>query len=234
MGNMYAHGFATLYLAECYGMAPDPHLRRSLEAAIDLIHRCQNTEGGWRYQPAPLDADISVTICQVMALRAAYNVGVGGDASQEAIKRAVGYVRHCANSDGSFNYVAQMGGAGGGIQAVPRTAAGAMCLIGAGINDTSDSVLGPALRYLRAHVIAHAKSKGMYYFYGQYYASQAMFHSPDPNDWQKYWEEAPKAIMSMQGDDGLWKQQDGTVAFCSAMALIILQIPNNYLPIFQR
>src|SRR5665213_1612549 len=37
-GNMYSHGFATLYLAESYGMAPDTGLRRSLEAAIDLIY----------------------------------------------------------------------------------------------------------------------------------------------------------------------------------------------------
>ncbi len=39
----------------------------------------------------------------------------------------------------------------------------------------------------------------------------------------------------MQGEDGLWSQPDSYgPAYGTAMALIILQIPNNYLPIFQR
>jgi len=238
-GNMYAHGFATLYLAECYGMAPEPALRRSLEAAIDLIHRSQNHEGGWRYMPVPLEADISVTICQVMAIRAAHNVGVGGKESQEAMGRAVAYVRKCANPDGSFNYIASSGGGGGwgtnGPEGVPRCAAGTMCLIGAGINATTDAVLGPSLRFLQKHVSGHLKGKGDWYWYGQYYAAQALFHSPDANDWKRYWTEAWPVIGAYQSDDGLWNRPDGYgPAFGTAMALIILQIPNNYLPIFQR
>ena len=42
-----------------------------LAAAVKLIVNTQNSNGGWRYQPVRTDADISVTICQVMALRAA-------------------------------------------------------------------------------------------------------------------------------------------------------------------
>ena len=66
---MYEHGFATLFLAEVYGMSPRDDLRDKLTRAIDLIVRTQNSEGGWRYQPRREDADLSVTICQVMALR---------------------------------------------------------------------------------------------------------------------------------------------------------------------
>ena len=69
-GRYYDHGFATLFIAECYGMSPDPRLRRSLEAAIQNIQQAQNHEGGWRYQANPVRADISVTICQIKALRA--------------------------------------------------------------------------------------------------------------------------------------------------------------------
>jgi hypothetical protein len=237
-GNMYSHGFATLYLAECYGMSPEPSLRRSLEAAIDLIHRSQNSEGGWRYSPAPVDADISVTICQVMALRAAFNIGIGGDPSQKSITRAITYVRRCANGDGSFNYTAGMGGGGGGGEGstgIPRAAAGAMSLIGSGITDLSDPALGPAMRFLRKHVAGHLKDASMFLWYGQYYAAQALFHSPDENDWDLYWSKAAPIIAQMQDADGLWSRSDGFgAAYGTAMALIILQIPNNYLPIFQR
>lgn len=237
MGNMYAHGFATLYLAECYGMSPDPQVRKSLEAAIDLIHRCQNSEGGWRYMPAPIDADISVTICQIMAIRAANNVGVGGATNQQVMAKAIAYVRRCANTDGSFNYTAGSGGGWGtnGPEGVPRCAAGSMSLIGAGVTDTNDVVLGPALRFLSKQVIAHLEAKGDWYWYGQYYASQAMFHSPDPEDWQRYWDKAWKVIAGLQDEDGTWTKPESYGAqYSTAMALIILQIPNNYLPIFQR
>ena len=73
---MYGHGFATLFLAEVYGMHPDPDLRQKLVKAVKLIINTQNDEGGWRYQPERREADISVTICQVMALRAARNAGI--------------------------------------------------------------------------------------------------------------------------------------------------------------
>ena len=69
-GPMYGHGFATLFLGEVYGMTGDEQVKEKLQKAIRLIQKTQNAEGGWRYQPVPYDADISVTICQVMALRA--------------------------------------------------------------------------------------------------------------------------------------------------------------------
>ncbi|HND53778.1 MAG TPA: prenyltransferase/squalene oxidase repeat-containing protein, partial [Pirellulaceae bacterium] len=75
-GPMYEHGFATLFLAEAYGMSPQPALRARLARAVKLIVDKQNDEGGWRYAPERRDADISVTICQVMALRAARNAGL--------------------------------------------------------------------------------------------------------------------------------------------------------------
>ena len=72
-GPMYSHGFATLFLAECYGMSKRAELRDKLRLAVKLIVNSQNKEGGWRYYPKKEDADISVTACQVMALRAAHN-----------------------------------------------------------------------------------------------------------------------------------------------------------------
>src|ERR1051325_1192212 len=66
---MYGHGFATLALAELYGMTKRPDFRLKVENAIQLIASTQNSEGGWRYQPGSADADISVTAIQVVALR---------------------------------------------------------------------------------------------------------------------------------------------------------------------
>jgi len=234
-GNMYAHGFATLYLAECYGMTPDPRVRRSLEAALDLIYRSQNPEGGWRYRPVPLEADISVTICQVMALRAAYNIGVGGLRSQESLAQALGYVRKCIAPNGSVAYMLGYNSSSSGVDGVPRAAAATMSLIGAGVTSLDDPSFGPVLRFLQRHVYDHVQSTRHWYWYGQYYAAQAMFHSPVEGDWEKYQEVAFPTIARYQEKDGSWTRPDnqgGSLA--SSVALIILQIPNNYLPIFQR
>src|SRR5262245_29692436 len=71
-GPMYGHGFATLFLAEVYGMVNDPELRTALRAQLGRSVRCildaqnRNREGGWRYTPTSPDADLSVTVCQIM------------------------------------------------------------------------------------------------------------------------------------------------------------------------
>ena len=237
-GNMYSHGFATLFLAECYGLAPEMPVRRALEAAIDLIWKSQNNQGGWRYSPAPVDADLSVTICQVMALRAAYNAGIGGQRSIEVMAKAIEYVKKSHNGNGTFSYTLPAGGGGSGEGEVPRAAAGVMSLIGAGITNPTDPALGPGLRFLRSNALAHLRSTAGWghYWYGQYYVAQAMFHSPDESDWDRYWKAAVPAIVSKQSkSSGLWTESGGGgPAFASGVALVILQIPNNYLPIFQR
>ena len=92
---------STLCLAEMYGMDPDPDLEEKLRKAVDLIVKSQSPAGGWRYTPAPTDQDLSVTVMQVVALRAANNAGVPvpqGDVRQGGAVRAV--VRRCAGGDG--------------------------------------------------------------------------------------------------------------------------------------
>ena len=106
-GPMYGHGFATLFLGEVYGMsvggdntARSQKLYDTLVKAIRLIEQTQNEDGGWRYNPVPYDADVSVTICQIMALRSARNAGI--EVATETIDRAVEYVRQCQSTDGGF------------------------------------------------------------------------------------------------------------------------------------
>ena len=93
-GAMYEHGLSTLCLAEMYGMDPDPDLEAKLRKAVDLIVRCQSPAGGWRYTPAPVDQDMSVTVMQVVALRAANNAGI--PVPKETFEKATKYVQSSA------------------------------------------------------------------------------------------------------------------------------------------
>ena len=74
--RMYSHAFATLFLAEIYGMTHREDVRDKLQKAIDFIVKSQNAEGGWRYEPYAVESDMSIVVCQVLALRAARNIGI--------------------------------------------------------------------------------------------------------------------------------------------------------------
>ena len=125
-GPMYSHGFGTLFLAEAYGMTRRPQIREKLEKAVELIIDTQNEQGGWRYQPVVYDADLSVTICQINALRAARNAGLF--VPKETVESCVNYVKQAQNGDGGFRYMLQ-----GGSSAFPRSAAGVVALQSAGV-----------------------------------------------------------------------------------------------------
>ena len=226
-GEMYSHGFATLFLGEVYGMTGDEDIKEKLQKAVRLIEKSQNGEGGWRYQPAPLDADISVTICQVMALRAARDAGI--KVEKDTIDKAIAYVRRCQNPDGGFNYQA----AGGGGSGFARTGAGTSALYYAGVFD--DDSVKRGLEYLMRFVPSDrtnlADDGNGHFYYGQYYAVQAMFLAGG-----RYWKTWYPAIRDLlierqNADSGVW---NGEVDenYCTAVALIILQMPNRYLPVF--
>lgn len=221
-GPMYGHGFATLFLAEVYGMTPRSDARETLRRAVRLIVNTQNEEGGWRYQPVRADADLSVTICQIMALRAARNSGIHVD--KEVIDRAIDYVRASQNPDGGFRYMLNSGGS-----AFARSAAGVAALQYSGIY-TGDE-LQRGLEYLRRFAPPKEQTVG-HYFYGHYYAAQAMFLAGD-GPWGSWWPAVRDELIQKQDAEGFWRGQAGQ-EYGTAMALIILQMPNRLLPIFQK
>jgi len=223
-GPMYGHGFATLFLAECYGSSQRPGLREALTKAVALIVNTQNNEGGWRYQPQRLDADISVTICQVMALRAARNAGL--HVPKETIDRCIDYVKKSQNPDGGFMYMLQ-----GGESAFARSAAGVVALYSAGVYE------GPEIQKGIAYLMQFLPRPGVvrrdtYYFYGHYYAVQAMWQRGG-DAWQQWFPAIRDELIARQREDGSWIDPIST-DFATAMAVLILEMPDNRLPIFQR
>jgi hypothetical protein len=243
-GPMYGHGFGTLFLAEAYGMANSralrDRLRGTLSRAVQLILRSQNFEGGWRYQPVAREADLSVTICQIMALRAARNAGFA--VPRSTVDNCTRYVKNCQDlhGDGGFRYMQQ-----GGPTGFARTAAGVVALYSAGIYKGESVERG--LEYLYRNCrpgnmggqqpFRHFGEMQLHYYYGHYYAAQAMWTAGG-----RYWQEWFPAIRDelishpdrTQYQDGAWHDRRICPHYSTAMACIILQIPNNYLPIFQR
>ena len=233
-GPMYGHGFGTMFLGEIYGMAADKplreRLRETLRRAVKLIVDTQNKEGGWRYTPGTNEADVSVTICQIMGLRSARNAGFY--VPKSTVDRCTTYVKRCQDRDGGFRYQQQ-----GGQSAFARSAAGVVALNCAGIYKGTEVENG--LRYLvqtRNQGTGFGRDWHQHYFYGHYYAAQAMWTAGG-----HYWAEWFPAIRDeliahpeRVSREGCWTDRRFSNEYATAMACIILQIPNNYLPILQK
>ncbi len=226
---MYGHGFAALFLGEVYGMsggdeALQERLHEALVKAVRLIERSQNEEGGWRYNPVPNDADVSVTICQVMALRSARNAGI--EVSSQVIDDAVEYVKLCQNPDGGFRYQARQGSS-----AWPRSAAGVATLFYAG--EFRDEAIRPGVDYLIREALPGRGLRRGYFYYGHYYAVQAMFLAGG-DAWRIWWPATKRELIDLQDGNGAWPDRTVGTAYGTAMALIVLQMPKRYLPIYQK
>ncbi len=223
-GPMYDHGFGTLFLAELFGTHEKLNFRPKLSRAVKLIRDTQNDQGGWRYNPAPDDADLSVTVCQLMALRAARNAGLG--VPKQTIDRAVEYVRRSQNPDGGFMYQTR-----GGESRFPLTAAAIVALYNAGIYEGPE--IDSAFGYLLANRTSHlAVERNNFFFYAHYYSTQA-FWLRGGSQWETWYSSLKRILLGLRGRQGSWFDYNSP-EYGTAMACLILNMPRNLLPIFQK
>ncbi len=244
--RMYSHAFATLFLAEIYGMTHREDVRIKLQKAVDFIVKSQNQEGGWRYVPLARESDMSIVVCQVLALRAARNIGIR--VPKSTIDRAANYVVESAVTEdrgngyrypsyrseiGTFHYQKD----NHSRSSFPLTAAGVTALHGLGIY--SDELIRKGIDYLNENLTSFNTNsygrRGHYFFwYGHYYGVQAMY-TQGGNDWHNYFTKLRAKLLEMQKPDGSWPNEIGPgTAFGTATAVLILEIPYCLLPIFQR
>lgn len=223
-GPMYDHGFGTLFLAELFGTDSSLNIRPKLSSAVGLIIDTQNNAGGWRYNPKPEEADLSVTVCQMMALRAARNAGIG--VPKETVDRAVDYIRRSQNADGGYMYLMT-----GGESRFPLTAAAVVALYNAGIFEGPEIESG--IEYLQTNATTNYSSEGKpFFFYAHYYSSQAFLHTGG-EDWKKWYTGLKKSLLSLRNTRGGWFDVN-SIEYGTAMACLILNMPRTVLPIFQR
>lgn len=223
-GNMYAHGMATLALTQVFGMTGDAEVKKVLKKAIDLIIRSQNHEGGWRYEPAPTGADISVTIMQVMALRGAKDSGL--HVPDRTINEAVKYINRCFDRRaGGYKYQPYSAGAG-----YARTAAGVCVLHLSGEYDAED--IKKAVAYLES-----MREDRQHFWYGHYYAAHAL-NQIGGEVWEAYYERMKRYLLTTQKADGQWydAKYEGNYGpiYHTSIGVLILSVPTHYLPIYQK
>ena len=239
--NMYEHGLGTLALSEVWGESTrSSEVRDALKSAVGVIVRNQTAKGGWGYYP-DRDLgyqDVSITVMLIVALASAKEAGIL--VPDDTMKRAIGYVKSCQNSDGSFGYQR----AGDNLPGSPpfaRTAAGVTSLMMAGERKSEEVKRG--LSYLHNLGDAPFRQSYPWFYYAHYYAVQAMYQASE-KDYQGWYPRVRDALVNGQDDDGGWrggipsnvrtKIATDRDSYCTPMAILILGVPYRYLPIYQR
>jgi squalene cyclase len=230
-GNMYNHGIAAIALAELYGQTKDPKLKQKLDLAIKLIVNCQNQQGGWRYRPAIVDGDISVTVLQLVAARAALNSGI--EVPQSTIDKGVSFVKLCHHASGGFTYQPH-----GNPPGFARTAAAIYSLQVCGHYDDKE-VKGGA-DYILSKPLS---TNGEWFTYGNFYAAPAMYMIGGKT-WQTWYGNLKTILLEdttgrfkKEGDMNYWEPFDGQgvgPVYATAVYTTILAMPYHYIPLYQR
>ncbi len=225
--TMYHHGFATLALAELYGMLDDERLGSALARAVNLILDAQkrNPSNAWRYRPNDTSADTTVSGGCLVALFAARNAGL--EAPDEAIRQAIEYYRSAQGESGAIGY---MDASGSGLGGGSSGARNAIAVLVAVLADERDSRLfNGAWSVLRSH---GEQDSGNYYFYYLYYAAQAYFRA-DMAAWRLWNRQTADRLIATQNAQGGWDGPHGST-FCTTAALLTLALNYRYLPIYER
>ncbi len=245
--RMYGHGIMTLLYAEMLGQANDEamdkKIRTRLQNAVALIMRSQDVvkseanRGGWRYEPGSSDSDMSASVWQVMALRAAKNAGL--TVPKEAIDKAVAYIKRSYRSErdpqgkpldmqAAFSYEPS-----GGRQTFATTAAGVLALQVCGEYDALEVTGGT--NYLVKNPPALNEA---WFFYGSYYYAQCMYQQGGEKA-SVARQKTEKLLLELQQPNGSWQPKNGNErsageVYATALALLSLSVHYHFLPIYQK
>lgn len=233
--KMHGHGYATLFLAEVYGMTRDEATRvrigLAIEGAVKCIVDAQESRpgelgemGGWGYEPNDSDRshEGSITVCCLQALRAARDVGF--KVPKHTLVKAIRYLIASQNPDGSFLY--RIGG-GRSHSTLPLTAAAIATMNAFGVyDDTTTRILGEdlpqlpdcmrkGLAFIDRRVFIGDEEDRYYqnfWFYAEYYASQVYYKSRFPGagrQWNKYYARTRDKLLDPQDDESHYDERAG-------------------------
>lgn len=193
---------------------------------------CQTQRGGWGYEPDdPLD-EASLTVCCLQALRAAKEAGIA--VPVDPIARAMKYLKECCSEDGSFRYSLTRGTTRTSFE---MTAAALSTMDAAGEFELDERKRG--LAFLRRSIESAGRSKkGAFQaarnfpFYGNFYTGQVLQQSRGAT-WDRWTRSVWPRLLELQKADGAWESRFGD-EYGTAMALLILELPLGYLPLYDR
>ncbi len=232
---MYGHSFTMAFLAQVLGeeesLERRAEIREALRKAVLLAHSAQTDDGGWYYRPNYRDSEGTLTVTVMQGLRACRDAGI--HVPKEIIDRGVAYIEASKNQNGSVRYKIRSSEVREGT-----TCAALVALWSAG-RYTDDPTVQKVSDYIERYIRPRWGSNTRHTTYVQYYLGQAKFLLGGDR-WSAFYRTEARLLAASQNADGSWLVRDemsqhgvGRI-YATAVALIILQLPYNRLPIFQR
>lgn len=258
--RIHGHGYATLFLAQCYGAQPtNARLKGVLNKAVEIIQKGQTADGGWGYVPDDLTWDERSTLwCCVQALRAASDAGI--TVQKKYIQKAVKYLYDTAvmtpyrTPDGTdhkgytFMY-SKSSGYSSNSYAI--TAAAISSMNGLGIyaegatwkeQDVGKVYKGGLgwLKYRledfmdRMKAGASALDTG-HFHYAHFYAVQCMWNAPEEHYFDDYFPRLRDYFIKEQdATNNSWNHNGYGEVYATSFTLLTLLVPMQYLPLFNK
>ncbi len=246
LSKLHGHGFATLAVAQAYGTLhidatynataetkarlDQRRMREALSAATRLIEKSQSDVGGWYYRPYEADHEGSMTVLMIQALRAARDVGI--DVDKGVIDRAIQYIHKSQKPDnGGFRYHLTHN-----TVSYPLTAAAVATLNATGTYDST--VIDRGIDYMRRNDPILNADRGyvaqQFPYYGRLYAAQAYYVYRDRRLWNVWYPRLVERLEEQQHSNGRFESAEYGRVYATAMSCLVLEIPFQYLPIFQK
>jgi hypothetical protein len=244
----YNHAISSLTLSEIYGMGQrkesaqlSAQIKKALAATLEMQRWPKDQDhdlGGWRYiiDEGPDDSDLSITGWHLMFLRSARNAGFA--VGQEPIDDAVKYVRRTFNKQyGTFGYAIEP------VTNRSRAMAGAgiLALAHAGYHNSTEAKT--AAEWLLMHSLDQYNTnfgiRADRYHYSLFNACQGMYQMGNPY-WQKFFPHTVATLLANQQADGSWdaeslaRDRPFGNSYTTALVVLSLGAPNQFLPVFQR
>lgn len=200
---VYSHGIATYALGEYYSMTKDDTVQDILKQAVQYILNGQNPGGGWDYGYAKgTRQDLSVAGWQIQALKAAHLTGLNINGVDQALDKAMVFLKSWQGDGGGFGY--DKPGSRYGL-----TGVGVLCTIFWKGKD--NEVCRDGISFLIDQ--AEGKEKVKYKektanLYAWYYNTQAclMFGGSAWTKWNRMFQDE---IVDAQSPDGSWPVNGG-------------------------
>jgi hypothetical protein len=235
--SMYHHGFATLALAEAYGVVDERNLwtdgraPRSIGQALEFAVRGavtsqkKNPLGAWRYSPDARDADTSVSGAVFVGLLAARNAGI--EVPDESIDKAIAFYAQMTSASGEVAYAGGMGGFG---ESLARTSIATLVFSVARRKDLKQ--YKATIEYLRQRADQPGGGQQGWTEYARYYEAQALFQG-DVVAWEKWNRLLVRQLKQTQQADGSFRGQLGN-SVGTSLSLLALAVNFRFLPIYER
>ena len=227
----YGHGFSMLFLSQVLGEEEAVDRRTdviaALKKAVTFSVSAQTKAGGWGYVSSKSSSfdEGSTTITQVQGLRGCRNAGLA--VPKEAIEKAKKYIYDCQNGDGGISYSFQSRGS----SRPAITAAALAALYNAG--DYESDKIPPMWDYCKSRLHKLNERSYGHWHYTYLYYSQVVYRQ-GASEWEPFRDKLYKRLVGEQLASGGWKRNSVSATYSSAINLIILQLDNGYLPIYQR